>query len=77
MEIVILRIIYWLIFAVGSLAIIAGLFYLSFKLLTYILKATKTWYETLRALSIYFALKRNENWIIFNKKFYTIEEKKK
>lgn len=73
MEELAIQIIKWLILLTGFLAISCGLLWLSFKSLTYILKAFGVWDDTIRLIAFYYAVKRSDKVIKFSGKVYRLE----
>lgn len=65
-----LVVIYWLVMAVGTLGVIATLFWLSFKLFKFILKSLDIWWDTIILLAFYNAVKRGDRSFTFHGKEY-------
>lgn len=63
MEEVLLKLIALQVVIAGSLAIVSGLLWLSFKLLTYILKLFGVWKDTLHIAGLYYRMKRVDKYI--------------
>lgn len=63
-------IIYWQMVTVGTLVIFAAGIWVSFKMLTYILKGLGVWRDTLHLLAFYYAVKRGSKSFKFNGKEY-------